>query len=691
MSQHVLFEIGLEELPARFIRSAEEQLHDKTINWLDERRLTYKQVTCFSTPRRLAVLIDGIAEKQTSITKELRGPSEKIAKDKDGNWSKAALGFVRGQQQTTDDIYVKDVKNTPYIFVQQHIEGKETAELLPDFKDILASIHFPQTMRWGTGSFKYARPIRWLVAMMNDQIIPLEMAGIKSGHITYGHRFLGHTIELQHAVEYENKLRDSFVIAHPKERERMILEGFEQLEASEQWKIIVDDDLLHEVCNLVEYPTVFFGTFAKRYLELPAEVLITSMQEHQRYFPVTTQDGNIDCYFVGVRNGDAHSLETVVKGNEKVLHARLSDAEFFFDEDKKQSIETSLAKLERVVFQEKLGSTADKVKRVVRITKELTQTALPSLSEDTKTTAVRAAEICKFDLMTHMVNEFTELQGIMGEKYATYFGETKSVAKAIREHYLPKQANGDLPETEAGAIVSVADKIDTIVGFISIGLKPTGSQDPYGLRRQATGILHILQDRAWTLSFEELLNIALAEQQRINAQEVDIREIQDFFKLRARYLLQEKDIEQDVIRSVLASNIGYISYTRDKAQILSEKRQDHTFKFIEEALVRLVNLSTNTEYELNPSDFQTESEWALYEHYKDVVQTYEEAKKSQDAKGALQAIAQLAKPIHAFFEHNMVMADEEQIKNNRLALVNMITLLIHDFADLTEIEWKQHA
>lgn len=690
MTKQVLFEIGLEELPARFIHSAEKQLFEQTEKWLKELRISYNNIKCYSTPRRLAVLIEDIADKQTSITEEVRGPSEKIAKDENGNWSKAALGFVKGQKKTTEDIFLKDVKGTSYIFVKNHIDGQTTTDLLPDFKEVLTSIHFPQSMRWGSGTFKYARPIRWLVALYEAQVIPLEIASVHSSNITFGHRFLGKEIKLSHPSDYEQRLLENFVIADPLKREQLILDGIKRLETKEQFQIIVEEDLLKEVCNLVEYPTVFFGSFDEKFLELPSEVLITSMQEHQRYFPVKSQNGKIDRYFVGVRNGDDYEISNVIKGNEKVLHARLSDAEFFFAEDKKQSITANLKKLERVIFQEKLGSIADKVERVIRITKELTQSSLKSITEETKLTAIRAAEICKFDLMTHMVNEFTELQGVMGEKYAAYFGETDAVAKAIGEHYLPKQANGELPATEAGAIISVADKIDSIVSFILIGLKPTGSQDPYSLRRQATGVLRILQDRQWDLSFEELLNIALNGYEGNKIKEADIQEILDFFALRARYLMQEMNIEQDVIRSVLASGIGHISYTLDKAVILSRKRQDPTFKFTEEALVRLVNLAKNEQKDINTRYFQTDSEKLLYEQYGKVSEAYKIAKDEKNAQKALSVLAQLAQPIHDFFENNMVMADEAHIKENRLALVNAIAMLIHDFADLTEIQWKQH-
>src|SRR5690625_1623999 len=570
MSNSVLFEIGIEELPARFVDDAENQLFEKTNQWLTELRIGFDTVTSFSTPRRLAVLIKGIAAEQTTIQEEVRGPSEQIAKDEQGEWTKAAIGFAKGQGKTTDDIYIKDVKGTAYIFVEKHIEGQKTIELLPSFKKIIESIQFQQNMRWGEGSFKYARPIRWLVALYNHQVIPFQVANVKTGLETFGHRFLGEKIILDNPLEYEAKLEENFVIADPKKREQFIIDGAKQLEKEENFHIEIDADLLTEVRNLVEFPTVFYGTFNEEYLKLPTEVLITSMKEHQRYFPVKTNEGKLLPYFVSVRNGDNYEIQTVVRGNEKVLSARLSDGQFFYEEDQKQTIDFYQEKLTRVVFQEKLGTTHEKVERVIALTKMLSKL----LDVDSKTVdkTVRAAEISKFDLMTEMVNKITELQGIMGEKYARLFGEDEVVAKAIREHYLPNQAEGNLPESLPGAIISVADKLDTIVGFISVGLKPTGSQDPYSLRRQATGILSILQARKWEISLESLLSITMNQYGLEENNEIKA-DLEEFFKLRASYLLKKTGIEQDVIDAVFKKKIGYYAYAVDKAKIITEKRK----------------------------------------------------------------------------------------------------------------------
>ena len=694
MVKDTLFEIGLEELPARFIDDAEKQLLNKTTSWLKDLRINYDSITTFSTPRRLAVLIKNMAEYQTTIEEEAKGPAVKIAKDENGEWSKAAIGFTRGQGQTTEDIYTKEIKGTTYIFVKKHIEGKPVQELLPEFKNIITSIQFGKNMRWASETLRYARPIRWLVAMYGNEIIPFEITRVHTGNKTYGHRFLGSEITLEVPSEYESSLAANYVIVNSNEREELILKGIKELEEVNNFQIPVDLELLAEVKNLVEYPTVFMGSFEERFLKLPSEVLITSMKEHQRYFPVVSKEGELLPYFIGVRNGNAHELSNVARGNEKVLHARLSDGEFFFEEDQKQSIAFYQEKLERVVFQEKLGTINDKVIRITAITDSIAR--LLKLNQSETIQALRAAEISKFDLMTNMVNEFTELQGIIGEKYAVNFGEDSAVAQAIREHYLPKQANGELPETLIGAIISIADKMDTIVGCISVGLTPTGSQDPYGLRRQAAGILRIMETMQWDISLEDILSIVISlyQQTDIEQQSSDkvAEELKEFFKQRATFLLKELSIEQDVIQAVLQQEIGRFDYTVSKAKLLSGKRNDAAYKPVQEALVRVLNLSEKAvdPNPINPEHFVTVSERDLFNTYNQIKDDFLTNNQNKNAIGALAALDILAEPIHIFFDNNMVMADDEKTRSNRLALITTMSNLIKEFADLRLIEWKQH-
>lgn len=693
MAKDVLFEIGLEEMPARFIDDAEKQLRDKTEKWLNELRISFSVVVSYSSPRRLAVLIKDMAEEQAMLEEEAKGPALKIAQDADGNWTKAAIGFTKGQGKTVDDIYTKDVNGTSYIFVKKHIEGSRSISMLPSFKGIIESIKFPQNMHWGKESLKYARPIRWIVALYDEKVIPFTIADVTTGRQTRGHRFLGDVIELGHPKEYVEKLAENFVIVEPDKREKMITEGIRTLESQKEIQIPIAADLLAEVRNLVEYPTVFIGEFDQSFLQLPSEVLITSMKEHQRYFPVKSRSDELLPYFVGVRNGDNQGLKTVVKGNEKVLKARLSDAQFFYDEDQKHSISFYLQKLQKVVFQEKLGTIHDKVERVVYLTKQIADVL--GIDAFQKQRAIRTAEISKFDLVTNMVDEFTDLQGVMGEKYAILFGEDHTVAKAIAEHYQPRHAAGELPETTEGAIVSVADKLDTIVGCISVDLVPTGSQDPYGLRRQAIGILKILQHENWKIPVWQLLDMTQQLYRTLDIEQAEAelvkKELDEFLRLRATYLLKEAGIEPDIIQAVLANRLGIVGYTISKARILSDKRGQEVFKPTEEAFTRVLNIAKKADKkEVDVELFETPSEAFLYKKYQEVITAYKTANESLEAEQALKELSSLTDAIHNFFEHNMVMAKDETIRENRLALIHSIATLINDYADMTKISWKQH-
>ncbi|MRH43095.1 glycine--tRNA ligase subunit beta [Aquibacillus halophilus] len=690
----VLFEIGLEEMPARFLNDAQQQLETKTKKWLEELRLPYKEISTFVTPRRLAVVIKDVATKQPDIEEEAKGPARKIALDTEGNWSKAAIGFSKGQGKVVDDIYFREIKGIEYAYVNKYIVGLSTFQLLQNFKEVILSLTFPKNMRWGDLNLRYARPIRWLVGLYGTDIIPFEIAGVHADRKSFGHRFLGNSIKLDNPLEYQEKLKSEFVIVSPEERNKLILEGIEYLENKKNWDISVDKELLNEVKHLVEYPTVFFGSFSEEFLTVPEEVLITSMKEHQRYFPVKSKDGKLLPKFVAVRNGDDNFIETVARGNEKVLKARLSDARFFFEEDQKQSIEKNLEKLGRMVFQEKLGTIAEKVDRVVKLTRSICN--LLDLDETTTYNAVRAAEISKFDLVTNMVNEFTELQGIMGEKYATIFGENKQVATAINEHYMPRHAKDQLPSSIEGSVVSIADKLDTIIGCLSVGIIPSGSQDPYALRRQALGILQIVNGNKWSINLESLfrttqklyseLNIATRDEQEIK------QSIDEFFNLRASFILKEDGIDQDITEAVLTSGIGNFAYTVEKAKVLAIKKQDESFKQVQESLVRVLNIATKgSDTGVNKDLFENEQERILYETYHDVKSRYREAMNNLNALESIDILGELSQAIYDFFEHTMVMSENKELKSNRLSLLNQIAQDVLDYSDLTKILWKQQS
>ncbi|WP_173916112.1 glycine--tRNA ligase subunit beta [Halobacillus sp. Marseille-Q1614] len=692
MSNNVLFELGLEEMPARFIDESLKQLEENTKKWLDVQRIPYQSVKGLATPRRLAVEITGVEDKQPDIEEEAKGPAKKIAVDDNGNWSKAAIGFSKGQGQNVEDIFFKDIKGVEYAHIKKFVEGQPTKELLKDFKEVLLGLNFPKNMRWADLNLRYVRPIRWMAALFESEVIPFEIEGVKTDNTTYGHRFLGEKTTIEHASQYEETLNRQYVIADVQKRKAAIAAQINELEKEKDWNIIQDPELLNEVTHLVEYPTVFSGAYSEEFLNVPEEALVMSMKEHQRYFPVQSVNGNLLPNFVAVRNGDDRHLDVVAKGNEKVLKARLSDAQFFYQEDQKGSLEEKLAKLKRMVYQVELGTLADKVERVKTITQYISEQL--SLSEKQQKQAVRAAEICKFDLVTHMVDEFSDLQGIMGEKYARLFGEDEEVAVAVSEHYMPRHANGQLPQTPIGAVVSVADKLDTIIGSIAIGNLPTGSQDPYGLRRQSLGILQILKQFEWSISVEELLNAVIDryyEWELPTAEKQELTEsVHDFFRIRAAYLLKDENIAPDIVEAVLAKGIHVYRVTLEKAELLMDKRNEESFKPVHEALGRVLNLAKKADSTHVDKDlFENTTEQKLYDTFQEVQPVYNQLLAQEEPAQALEELAKLAQPIHSFFDQTMVMAENEKVKLNRLALLNTLSNEILEFADLTSIQWKQ--
>lgn len=684
MSKHdLLLELGLEELPARFVTDAMNQLSLKTTNWLKEKNISFGEVNVFSTPRRLAVQIEGVAAKQEDIEEEAKGPAKKIALDGDGNWSKAAVGFSRGQGASVEDIFFKEIGGIEYAHVQKFIKGKETKELLTELSEIITGLTFPKNMRWGSQELRFARPIKWMIALYGQEVIPFNITGVQTGKETRGHRFLGSDQVINHPSEYEKSLLSQFVIASPVKRKEAILTQLHHIEEENKWNIPIDKDLLEEVTNLVEYPTALFGKFEEEYLSLPEEVLVTTMKEHQRYFPVKNAEGELLPYFVTVRNGDHNHIENVAKGNEKVLRARLSDAAFFYNEDQKLVISDNVKKLDKIVFHEELGSTGDKVRRLTSLSQTLAERF--NVSSEEKMHVLRAAEICKFDLVTHMVYEFPELQGIIGEKYARAFGEAEEVAAAVNEHYMPRHAEDSAPASTAGAIVALADKLDTIAGFFSIGVIPTGSQDPYALRRQASGIVQILLAKKWTISLDELFDIALAPFKEIDQNKVK-NEMLAFFKMRVKHVLDEKKIRYDIIDAVLGAGHMELTAIMEKAAVLEEAAKDESFKGIMEAFARVQNISKKgTEAAVNPELFKNKEEQELYDQYVHVKDEYEANTAAGEYHAAFAALRSLQPFIQAYFNETMVMAEDEALKNNRLAQMKQLAALIESFANMDAV------
>lgn len=692
MAEDLLLEIGMEEVPARFVRGAMDQLKAKTAEWLDASRLAYDGIEAYATPRRIAVLARGVAEKQADIREEVRGPSRKIALDESGGWSKAALGFARSQGVQPEQLFFKETGGVEYVYALKSGEGKPAADLLPEgLTGIITSMTFPKSMRWGSCDLRFVRPIRWIVALYGDAVVPIEIAGVRSGNVTRGHRFLGAGTAILKPGEYAEKLREQYVIADVKEREAEILRQIEALKEERGWNIAVKDDLLEEVLFLVEYPTVLFGSFDPAFLHIPQEVLITSMREHQRYFPVLDAEGKLLPYFVTVRNGDAASIEVVRRGNEKVLRARLSDAKFFYEEDQKLKIEDALAKLETIVWHEELGTLADKVRRIRRAADAVASSVTDD--EAVRADISRAADICKFDLVTSMVYEFPELQGIMGEDYARKLGEREAVSRAVNEHYRPRHAGDEPAEGLVGAVVGIADKIDTIVGCFSIGIVPTGSQDPYALRRQAAGIVQTLIAHRLRLTLGELFGIALdvyGERGLKRGREEILRDLYEFFGLRVRNVLSEAGVRYDVADAVMASGFDDPQLAVKRAEAVAEAvARGDVFKAAVDAFNRVCNLAAKAEHAIvDPSLFEDGAERKLQEAHEAARVRAEDALSAGDAARALAALAELKDPINAYFERVMVMTDNPAIRANRLALLAAVAADIRRIADFAKIVWS---
>ncbi|ANA81638.1 glycine--tRNA ligase subunit beta [Paenibacillus glucanolyticus] len=691
MSKDLLFEIGLEEVPARFLRAAMEQLQDRMVKWLDASRIGHGDVTAYATPRRLAVWVQDVADKQEDVSEEVKGPSRKIALDESGQWSKAALGFARSQGIAPESFTFKELGGVEYIYVTKNSVGVDTKSILSEgLHGILTSMTFPKNMRWGAHEFKFVRPIKWMVAMLGSETVDLEITGVKSGNVTRGHRFLGSEAVIPEASAYREVLREQHVIVDVNERQGMIVSQIQALAQEKDWNIAIKDDLLEEVLFLVETPTVLYGTFDSSFLHIPQDVLITSMREHQRYFPVLDKQGQLLPFFVTVRSGDSRSLDVIARGNEKVLRARLSDAKFFYEEDQKLQIKDALSKLESIVFHEELGTIGDKVRRIRRISDQLS-TKL-SISADAADSVSRAADICKFDLVTQMVYEFPELQGVMGEDYARKAGEKEEVAKAVFEHYQPRFAGDSVPSTQVGSIVSIADKIDTIVGCFSIGIIPTGSQDPYALRRQAAGIVQIILEHKLPITLSDVFGIALEIHENIRALKRSTDEIakdlQEFFGLRVKKLLSE-DQRYDVVDAVITAGFDHVVSVVSRGHALMnavEGVQD--FKTTVESFNRVSNLAAKAgKAAVNPELFNEAEEGTLYEAWNAVREDYKAALEAADGERSLSLLSGLKEPITGFFDSVMVMAEDEAVRANRLALLSGIDGDLKQYADFTKLVW----
>ncbi|MBR2519230.1 MAG: glycine--tRNA ligase subunit beta [Selenomonadaceae bacterium] len=678
----LLLEIGTEEIPAHAMPAILEQLKTLATKSLKEARIEFGDVQTLGTPRRLALLVENVAARQADVEDEKRGASAKIAFDADGKPTKAAIGFAKKNNVRPEDLITRD----GYIYAVIREQGKSSAEIFATLlPKIICDLSFPNNMRWGSLDFKFIRPLRWIVALFGDEIIPFEVANVKSGRTSRGHRFLSTgDFEISTAENYVAACEKNFVIVDQNKRRELITAQINEVAASKGGVAEITDDLLEEVLYLVEYPTALAGSFEEKYLQLPAEAVITPMRDHQRYFPVKTGDGKLLPLFITVRNGGKNFLEIVQHGNERVLKARLEDAQFFFNEDRKKSLEAHRDKLKTVVFQEGLGSVYEKTERLVKLVEKISD--MLGVTADERANSIRAAQLSKADLVTGMVTEFTELQGIMGREYAKLDGEAAEVCAAIDEHYMPRFAGDAQPKSTAGKILSLADKIDNIVATFSRGLVPTGSQDPFALRRQALGIVNQLTAARQSVSIREIVELAmdlLNITDKIGREKIQ-SEVADFMRLRVKNVLSNST-RYDVIDAVLDDADDVFAVTLKAAAVEQFLATPDAVKVIQ-SFVRVSNLAKKADStDMDEKLFELDAEKVLFRAFEAVKVAADELIDKKDFLGALDVLKKLSAPIDSFFDSVMVMDENLSVRKNRLALLKSTDNLLAKIADFGKI------
>ena len=683
MAKDLLFEIGAEEIPAGFMPNILGQLKQLAETKLNDAHLPFESIATYGTPRRLALIVKGLADTSAEISERHKGPSASIAYDADGNPTKAAIGFARGKGLDVSDLVVED----GYIYAETKTAGVPAKDIVTDMlPQLITGLNFPKSMHWGNLDAKFVRPVRWLVALLDEEVIPVEFATVKSGNVTRGHRFLGaDEITIKNAVSYVDTLKENFVMVDQDARRELISKQLHDIAASKNASIVWDDDLLEEINYLVEWPTALCGGFEESYLALPDAAIITPMKDHQRYFPLVDQDGKLLPMFLTVRNGSDHSIKVVQAGNERVLRARLDDAKFFFNEDRKKPLIDRQDGLTKIVFQEGLGNLADKTERLLTLGRVFSEEC--ELHEDARVVLERATELAKTDLTTGMVTEFTELQGVMGKEYALLDGESPEVAEAIFEQYLPRFAGDVLPQTEAGKVLSIIDKIDNIVATFSRGLIPTGSQDPYALRRQTIGILNILLNSEWNISLRpiivesmNLLNVPADKQDELLGQ------VEEFITLRLKNIFLDREVPHHVIDLLLSNNELSVADAEGLVKALLANRIDENVELVQ-AFTRMYNLVKDVTYTgVDESLLKEDAERALYEMATKASEASIDAWDKNDYDAVVAVPATLVPVINKFFEDVMVMDKDEAIKANRLQLVRLAYSVMAIIGDISALK-----
>jgi glycyl-tRNA synthetase beta chain len=680
----LLLEIGTEDLPARFLPSAIQQLTENSEIIFKENYIRFSDIKTYGTPRRLAMIADGIPLMQEARTKEVFGPSKKVAFDEKGNPTRAATGFANSQGVSVEGLIIKNKDRGEYVVAVIEEKGVYVRELLPEIlKKIVLSLHLPKSMRWGNSNIRFIRPIRWLLVLFDKEIISFEIDEIKSSNITRGHRFLSPAaFQIKDIPSYKNLLRNNYVVIDQEDRKKIITNKVEELSVSAEGRPVKDEELLETVVNLVEYPVPVIGTFPLKYLKLPRELLITVMKDHQKYFAVENGECKLTNHFIVISNTSEDNSETVRIGAERVIKARFEDARFYFEEDSKKPLSERIEELKKVTFQERLGSLYEKAERMATVAGFLADRVLPSAKDKLN----RAVWLAKTDLITGVVREFPELQGIIGKYYAVHDGEDGEVAAAIEEQYLPAHSGGKLPQTDIGALLSIADKIDNIASFFSIGIIPTGSEDPFALRRQALGIIAILLKRNYNLNLKELVEKSIVTLKNLKDIGELKKQILQFFENRLQTVFSDQGYSPDLIQSISSLSIDLqLRDLQERLEALQKFTGDSEYNDFLTAIKRVHNIIPKGKIpELNTELLIEEPEKRLKERL-DSVRSDLVGVLKEKCYDAIKLLPSLTEPINNFFDHVLVMDKREEIKQNRLALLNESWNTVSTIADFSKL------
>ena len=689
----VILEIGTEEIPATYMENILIDIKQLARASLEESRIQYKEIKVYGSPRRLVLYISHISDKQEDIFKKIKGPAYSIAYASGSKPQTPAIKFAQSQGVNVEDLIVENTDKGRYIFALKSEKGKSSLELLSKiFPEIIRSISFPKSMRWEDKKLKFIRPIRWILALYDKKVIEFSLDGLNSGNETYGHRLLApNKIKISSPNEYFEKLKKNYVIVDQELREKRIRRQIKQIIKEIKGQEIINERQLKEIVYLVEYPNAILGTFNREYLKLPLEVLTTVMEKHQKYFPVYKNKNTLLPSFIVVINNSKKYSSTIKKGNENVLKARLEDAKFFYQEDQKFPLEEKVIKLKKIIFRENLGSLYDKIKRLELLCGYIAECL--QVEQKVREDALRSAYLCKADLVTEMVKEFPELQGVMGKEYALLSNERKEVAEAIFEHYLPRFSGDILPKTKSGMILGIADKVDNVTGCFLMGLIPTGSQDPYGLRRQSLGKIAIILKNNLKISLKDIIQKSLSLYKQSVPLEFKIDEnkivlqILSFLKQRVKNIFLEEGIHYDVIDAVLAiDNKGDLVDIKNRIKVLEELYSQLNFRKILNSSNRVLNLSKNsTEINIKESLLKENAEFNLYQSYNDIYPRVNNCISNGEYKKAFKLLENLCKPVDEFFDQVLVMDDNLEIRKNRIALIKKVNILFNQVADLSKI------